>query len=53
MVEQIGSPSRRTGRQRKTLMGLGLIGCSASSSWPDTPAIRGMIAKVSHMVRVV
>ncbi len=52
-VEQIGSPIRRHGVQRKTLKGLRLNRIGRVAELPDTPEIRGMIAKVKHLVRVV
>jgi large subunit ribosomal protein L30 len=52
-VEQTGSPIRRPPEQRATLIGLGLNKIRRRSTLPDTPATRGMIAKVSHLVRVV
>ena len=52
-VEQVGSPLRRDGRQRQTLIGLGLNKMNRRRTLEDTPAIRGMINKVSHLVRVV
>ena len=52
-VEQTGSPSRRPGRQRDTLIGLGLNKLHRRRTLEDTPAVRGMVAKVSHMVRIV
>jgi large subunit ribosomal protein L30 len=52
-VKQIGSPIRRTKDQRATLAGLGLNKMGRTSTLDDTPAIRGMIAKVSHLVEVV
>lgn len=52
-VEQTGSPSRRPGVQRETLIGLGLNKIRRRKTLPDTPAVRGMIAKVHHLVRVV
>jgi large subunit ribosomal protein L30 len=52
-VEQIGSPIRRTGDQRATLVGLGLNKMHRRRTLEDTPQVRGMINKVSHMVRVV
>ncbi|MCT8265668.1 MULTISPECIES: 50S ribosomal protein L30 [Afifella] len=52
-VEQTGSPLRRPGVQRQTLIGLGLNKQRRRSVLPDTPATRGMIAKVQHLVRVV
>ena len=53
MVEQIGSPIRRDAKQRQTLVGLKLNKLNRSSTLPDTPAVRGMIEKVKHLVRVV
>ena len=52
-VEQTGSPIRRPKEQRATLIGLGLNRIRRRSTLPDTPATRGMIAKVAHLVRVV
>lgn len=51
-VTQTGSPIRRTADQRATLVGLGLNKMHRSRELEDTPAVRGMIAKVAHMVRV-
>ncbi len=52
-VEQTGSPIRRDKSQRATLIGLGLNKIRRQSTLTDTPAVRGMIAKVAHLVRVV
>ena len=52
-VEQIGSPIRRHHGQRETLIGLGLNRIGRLAELPDTPQMRGMIAKVRHLVRVV
>jgi large subunit ribosomal protein L30 len=52
-VEQIGSPIRREASQRQTLVGLGLNKLHRRRTLEDTPAVRGMIAKVAHLVRVV
>ena len=52
-IEQTGSPLRRPGDQRATLIGLGLNKMHRRSTLEDTPAVRGMIRKVRHMVRVV
>ncbi|WP_011580998.1 MULTISPECIES: 50S ribosomal protein L30 [Chelativorans] len=52
-VEQIGSPIRRPKEQRATLVGLGLNKLHRRSTLEDTPSVRGMIAKVEHLVRVV
>jgi large subunit ribosomal protein L30 len=51
-VTQIGSPIRREKSQRQTLIGLGLNKMHRTRELEDTPAVRGMIRKVSHMVRV-
>jgi large subunit ribosomal protein L30 len=52
-VEQIGSPIRRDSKQRQTLVGLKLNKLHRTSTLEDTPATRGMIEKVKHLVRVV
>jgi len=52
-VEQVGSPIRRPSEQRATLVGLGLNKLHRRSTLEDTPAVRGMVAKVAHLVRVV
>ena len=52
-IEQTGSPIGRPGSQRATLKGLGLDRIGRRSRIADTPANRGMIAKVAHLVRVV
>ena len=52
-IEQIGSPIRRHHSQRETLIGLGLNRIGRVADVPDTPATRGMIAKVKHLVRLV
>jgi large subunit ribosomal protein L30 len=51
-VVQIGSPIGRKKDQRQTLIGLGLNKLHRSRELEDTPAVRGMIAKVRHLVRV-
>ena len=53
MVEQTGSPIRRPKDQRATLVGLGLNKIGRRRTLEDTPEVRGMIHKVSHLVRVV
>jgi large subunit ribosomal protein L30 len=52
-VEQIGSAIRRHHSQRETLIGLRLNKIGRVAELQDSPAIRGMIAKVQHLVRVV
>jgi large subunit ribosomal protein L30 len=51
-VTQIGSPIRRRKDQRATLVGLGLNKMHRSRDLEDSPAVRGMIEKVRHLVRV-
>lgn len=52
-IEQTKSPIGRPDSQRETLKGLGLNRIGRRASVADTPAARGMIAKVAHLVRVV
>ncbi len=52
-IEQIASPSRRPKDQRATLIGLGLNKIRKQSTLKDTPEVRGIIAKLPHLVRVV
>ena len=51
-VTQVGSPIRRTKDQRATLIGLGLNKMNRKRELQDTPEVRGMIAKVQHLVKV-
>ncbi len=51
-VTQTGSAVGHTRDQRATLIGLGLNKISRSRELEDTPAVRGMVRKVSHLVRV-
>jgi len=53
IVKQIGSPIRRPAKQRKTLIGLGLNKMHKTRELDDTPSIRGMVNKISHMVEIV
>jgi large subunit ribosomal protein L30 len=52
-VEQTRSPIGRPADQRATLIGLGLNKIGRRKVLEDTPAVRGMIAKVAHLVRIV
>ncbi|MET0547343.1 MAG: 50S ribosomal protein L30 [Caulobacterales bacterium] len=52
-VKQTGSPIRREASQRLTLKGLGLGQVGRVRELEDTPAVRGMIASVAHMVEIV
>ncbi len=52
-VEQIASANRRPEIQTQTLIGLGLNKLHRRRVLEDTPAVRGMIRKVPHLVRVI
>jgi large subunit ribosomal protein L30 len=47
-----GSAIGCTERQRQTLRGLGLRRRESSAIIKDSPEVRGMVRKVSHLVRV-
>lgn len=51
-ITQIGSPIGRKAYQRATLIGLGLNKMHKTRTLEDTPSVRGMIHKVSHLVKV-
>ena len=51
-VTQTGSPIGRKPGQRETLIGLGLNKIRRSRELEDTPAVRGMIRKVAHLIKV-
>ncbi len=53
VVKQIGSPIRRPAKQRQTLVGLGLNRMHRIRELEDTPAVRGMVAKIPHLVEIV
>ena len=53
VVKQIGSPIRRPEKQRQTLIGLGLNKMHKTRELEDTPAIRGMVNKISHLVEII
>ena len=53
IVKQIGSPIRRPAKQRQTLVGLGLNKMHKTRELEDTPSVRGMVNKISHMVEII
>ena len=53
VIKQIGSPIRRPEKQRQTLIGLGLNKMHKTRELEDTPAVRGMINKIPHMVEIL
>ena len=52
-LEQTSSAARRERSQGATLIGLGLNKIRRQSTLEDTPAVRGMIRKVQHLIRIV
>ena len=52
-IKQIGSPIRRPKSQKDILVGLGLGKMHRVVERQDTPEVRGAIAKLPHMVKVV
>ena len=53
VVKQIGSPIRRPAKQRQTLVGLGLNKMHKTRELVDTPAVRGMVNKIPHLVEII
>lgn len=52
-VKQTASIIGATKSQRGTMLGLGLKKMHAEKVLEDTPAVRGMISKVAHLVTVI
>ena len=52
-VRQIRSHARKPAVQEATLRGLGLGKLNRRRTLEDTPAVRGMIRKVGHLVEVI
>ena len=53
VVKQIGSPIRRPAKQRATLTGLGLNKMHKTRELEDTPSVRGMVASIPHLAKIV
>jgi large subunit ribosomal protein L30 len=51
-VTQIASPINRQDYQRATLVGLGLNKLNRTRVLEDTPSVRGMVARVRHLLKV-
>ena len=51
-VTLVRSPNGTRGSHRATVLGLGLKKLNQTRELEDTPAVRGMITKVSYLVRV-
>lgn len=52
-VRQYGSSIRRDGRQKEYLKSLGLGKINSKRELIDTPAVRGLLDKLTHMVEIV
>ncbi|MCP4750249.1 MAG: 50S ribosomal protein L30 [Proteobacteria bacterium] len=52
-VEQVKSGIGRPQDQRETLKGLGLKRMHQTRTLVDTPAVRGMVNKIPHLVKIV
>lgn len=53
VVRQVASTIRRPEIQARTLRGLGLTGIGSTRELEDTPSVRGMAAKIPHLVRII
>ena len=53
IVKQVASAARRPARQTATLKGLGLNKMNRTRELEDTPSIRGMVAKIPHLVTII
>jgi large subunit ribosomal protein L30 len=53
VVQQIKSAARRPAVQTATLKGLGLNKVRRTRELEDTPAVRGMVNKISHLVKII
>lgn len=53
VVQQVASAARRPAIQTATLKGLGLNKIRRTRELEDTPAIRGMVTKISHLVKII
>ena len=52
-IKKIGSLIRQPENQSKIMRGLGLRKNNSVRELEDTPAVRGMIRKVAHLVEIV
>lgn len=51
-VTLVRSPNKRPKDQNATVRGLGLYRLQGTRELADTPAVRGMIHKIRHLLRV-
>jgi large subunit ribosomal protein L30 len=52
-VQLVKSPIGTKESHRSTVRGLGLRGVNSTSELEDTPAVRGMINKISYLVKIL
>ena len=52
-IEQVRSPIGYNKSQREVLRGLGLRRIRHVVERENTPAVRGMVKKISHLVRII
>ena len=53
VIKMVGSLIRQPAYQGKIMRGLGLRKTNSVRELEDTPAIRGMIRKVAHLIEIV
>ncbi|MFD2172761.1 50S ribosomal protein L30 [Rhodobacter lacus] len=53
VVQQVASAARRPAIQTATLKGLGLNKIRRTRELEDTPAVRGMVSKIAHLVKII
>jgi large subunit ribosomal protein L30 len=53
VVKQVASAARRPEIQAATLRGLGLNKMNRTRELEDTPSVRGMVAKIPHLVQII
>ena len=53
VVKQVASAARRPAIQTATLKGLGLNKMNRTRELEDTPSVRGMVRKISHLVTII
>ena len=53
VVKQVASAARRPEIQAATLRGLGLGKINRTRELEDTPSVRGMVNKISHLVKII
>ena len=52
-IKKVGSLIRQPANQARIVKGLGLRKTNSVREIEDTPSVRGMIAKVAHLVKIL